>query len=183
MLIEFPGKVRVSVGTPLGEPHYPRLDQIESGEQPFHLGAGARGGWDGYLFAQFTCSFPLLGAALHGPVGDGQEAAGGEAGYSNLAYLHALPVHGLKLASTFVRGLRSPVADSTDEAILTTLVSLGHTLGLTVTAEGIETGAQARQLRAIGCDVGQGWLFGHPQPPGQITHLITGVHPAAQTAP
>ncbi len=79
MLIEFPGKVRVSVGTPLGEPHYPRLDQIESGEQPFHLGAGARGGWDGYLFAQFTCSFPLLGAALHGPVGDGQEAAGGEA--------------------------------------------------------------------------------------------------------
>jgi diguanylate cyclase (GGDEF)-like protein len=71
-------------------------------------------------------------------------------GYCNLAYLHTLPVHGLKLASTFVRGLRSPVtAVPTEEAILTTLVSLGHTLGLTVTAEGIETGDQARQLRAL----------------------------------
>jgi diguanylate cyclase (GGDEF)-like protein len=98
-------------------------------------------------------------------------------GYSSLGYLHALPVHGLKLASTFVRGLRSPAAVvSTDEAILTTLVSLAHTLGLTVTAEGIETDAQARQVRAIGCDIGQGWHFGRPQPPWHITNLITGVH-------
>jgi diguanylate cyclase (GGDEF)-like protein len=86
-------------------------------------------------------------------------------GYSNLAYLRELPVHGLKLAGRFVRGLGSPGApDPTDEAILTTLVSLGRTLGLTITAEGIETAVQADRLRAIGCDLGQGWHFGRPTP-------------------
>src|SRR6266545_2718525 len=65
-------------------------------------------------------------------------------GYSNLAYLRALPVQGLKLAGPFVQGLRTATAvDPTDEALLTTLVALGHTLGLVVTAEGVETGAQA----------------------------------------
>jgi diguanylate cyclase (GGDEF)-like protein len=96
-------------------------------------------------------------------------------GYSNLAYLRTLPVHGLKLADSFMRGIRAPTADdSTDEAILTTLVSLGHTLGLTVTAEGVETADQAQRLRAIGCDIGQGWHFGRPQPPHRIAHLVTG---------
>jgi diguanylate cyclase (GGDEF)-like protein len=95
-------------------------------------------------------------------------------GYSNLAYLRALPVQGLKLAGSFVQGLRSPdTADPTDEAILTTLVSLGRTLGLTITAEGIETAIQARRLRAIGCDLGQGWHFGRPRPDHRVTRLIT----------
>jgi diguanylate cyclase (GGDEF)-like protein len=91
-------------------------------------------------------------------------------GYSNLAYLRTLPVHGLKLAGPFMRGLRSPSAtDPTDKAIVTTLVSLGHTLGLTVIAEGVETEAQAEVLRAIGCDGGQGWYLGRPAPPAHIT--------------
>jgi diguanylate cyclase (GGDEF)-like protein len=95
-------------------------------------------------------------------------------GYSNLAYLRALPVCGLKLAGSFVQGLRAPrTPDPTDEAILTTLVSLGRTLGLTITAEGIETAIQASRLRAIGCDLGQGWLFGRPQPDHRLTQLIT----------
>jgi diguanylate cyclase (GGDEF)-like protein len=85
-------------------------------------------------------------------------------GYSNLAYLRALPVHGLKLADVFVRGLRTPnAADPTDVAILATLVSLGHTLGLTITAEGVETAVQAHRLRAIKCDLGQGCYLGGPQ--------------------
>jgi diguanylate cyclase (GGDEF)-like protein len=83
-------------------------------------------------------------------------------GYSNLAYLRALPVRGLKLAGPFVEGLRTPLVDPTDEAILTTLVTLGHSLGLVVTAEGVETGVQAQRLRAVGCDAGQGWHFGRP---------------------
>jgi diguanylate cyclase (GGDEF)-like protein len=96
-------------------------------------------------------------------------------GYSNLSYLRTLPLHGLKFAGSFMRGIRAPTAaDSTDEAILTTLVSLGHTLGLTVTAEGVETAAQADRLRAMGCDIGQGWHFGRPQPPHHITPLFTG---------
>jgi diguanylate cyclase (GGDEF)-like protein len=95
-------------------------------------------------------------------------------GYSNLASLRALPLHGLKLAGNFVQGLRSSsTSDPTDEAILTTLVSLGRTLGLTITAEGVETAAQAERLHAIGCDLGQGWHFSRPRPDHRLTTLIT----------
>jgi diguanylate cyclase (GGDEF)-like protein len=86
-------------------------------------------------------------------------------GYSNLAYLRTLPVQGLKLAGPFVEGLGTAAVDPTDEAILSTLVTLGHTLGLVVTAEGVENRAQAERLRAVGCDAGQGWHFGRPAPP------------------
>jgi diguanylate cyclase (GGDEF)-like protein len=99
-------------------------------------------------------------------------------GYSNLACLRALPIHGLKLAGSFVQGLRSPdTADPTDEAILTTLVSLGRTLGLTITAEGIETAVQADRLRRIGCDLGQGWHFGRPQPDHRLPLISQGSSP------
>jgi diguanylate cyclase len=95
-------------------------------------------------------------------------------GYSNLAYLRDLPVQGLKLAGPFIHGLRAtPVADPTDEAILSTLVSLGHTLGLVVTAEGVETGIQAERLRAVGCDAGQGWHFGRPVTGAYITRSLS----------
>ncbi len=94
-------------------------------------------------------------------------------GYSNLTYLRTLPVHGLKLAGSFMRGACPATTDATDEAILTAVVSLGHTLGLTVTAEGVETADQAHQLRSIGCDIGQGWHFGRPQPSHRITRFVT----------
>jgi diguanylate cyclase (GGDEF)-like protein len=95
-------------------------------------------------------------------------------GYSNLAYLRALPVHELKLAGQFIQYLRRPSAnDPTDEAILSAVVSLGHTLGLTVTAECVETVAQAEGLRAVGCDAGQGWHLGRPVSPNRISKLLT----------
>lgn len=84
-------------------------------------------------------------------------------GYCNLAYLRDLPVDELKVAGEFVTGLRAP-GSGTDERILASLVSLAHALGLTVTAEGVETADQADRLRAIGCDAGQGWHFGRPGP-------------------
>nr|WP_245712937.1 bifunctional diguanylate cyclase/phosphodiesterase [Micromonospora nigra] len=87
-------------------------------------------------------------------------------GYSNLAYLRELPVTELKVAGEFVRGLRGPQSRA-DERILASLVSLAHALDLTVTAEGVETVAQAERLRAIGCDAGQGWHFGRPGPAEQ----------------
>jgi diguanylate cyclase (GGDEF)-like protein len=89
-------------------------------------------------------------------------------GYANLAYLRTLPVHGLKIDGTFVRPLENPGADAAGEAILSTMVSLAHTLGLSVTAEGVETAPQARQLAALGCDVGQGWHLGMPGAPDRI---------------
>ncbi len=84
-------------------------------------------------------------------------------GYSNLSYLRTLPVHGLKIDGSFVHGLGAD-EPTTDEPILATLVSLAHTLGLTVTAEGVENARQADRLRTIGCDAGQGWYFGAPGP-------------------
>ena len=98
-------------------------------------------------------------------------------GYSNLAYLRRLPVRELKIAGEFVAGLRSPGSEGnpTDERILATLVSLAHTLGLTVTAEGVETAAQAARLRAIGCDAAQGWHFGRPGPAEAIGDLTAAV--------
>lgn len=84
-------------------------------------------------------------------------------GYCGLSYLRNLPVHAIKLAGTFVAGLdgHGP-ASRTDEAVLAALIHLGHTLRLTVTAEGIESKHQRSRLLALGCDVGQGWLLGRP---------------------
>ncbi|HEY8372103.1 MAG TPA: EAL domain-containing protein [Pseudonocardiaceae bacterium] len=94
-------------------------------------------------------------------------------GYSNLAYLRHLPVHELKIAGSFVEGLRTTQdTDVVDERIVGTLVDLAHTLGLGVTAEGVETVEQARRLNDIGCDAGQGWYFARPGPPETIADLL-----------
>ena len=90
-------------------------------------------------------------------------------GYSNLVYLRDLPVHGLKLDSGFLRQQSLPRAP---DVILTHLVNLGHELGLTVTAEGIQTQAEAERLHRIGCDLGQGWYFGHPAPADTIVSRL-----------
>lgn len=84
-------------------------------------------------------------------------------GYCGLSYLRHLPVHAIKLAGSFVAGIDGDgVSSQTDEAVLAALVSLGHTLRLTVTAEGIESERQRTRLRELGCDLGQGWLLGRP---------------------
>ncbi|MDI2131577.1 putative bifunctional diguanylate cyclase/phosphodiesterase [Yinghuangia seranimata] len=99
-------------------------------------------------------------------------------GYSNLAYLRRLPVCELKIAGSFVEGLRGSGdadPDPVDARIVASLVDLAHALGLTVTAEGIETAAQAERLRDIGCDAGQGWYFSRPGPADRIATLLDGV--------
>jgi EAL domain-containing protein (putative c-di-GMP-specific phosphodiesterase class I) len=99
-------------------------------------------------------------------------------GYSNLAYLRHLPVHALKIAGSFVEGLRSADdADPVDRQIVGALVALAHALDLDVTAEGVETRAQAEALRVIGCDAGQGWLFARPAPPSTVDELLRSEHP------
>ncbi|MGW2839885.1 putative bifunctional diguanylate cyclase/phosphodiesterase [Streptomyces sp. NPDC001493] len=108
-------------------------------------------------------------------------------GYSNLAYLSRLPVSVLKLDGSFVRGFRyddggrhpSPA----DETIVEALVELAHRLGLTVTAECVETAEQAERLRRIGCDTGQGWLYSRAVTPERIAELIAAGGVAASGAP
>jgi len=99
-------------------------------------------------------------------------------GWANLAYLRDLPVCNLKLDASFVQGLRPPgPPNPADVQIIAGLTSLGHALGLTVTAEGVETAGQAERLREIGCDTGQGWFFAKPVAADQLAELLTGDRP------
>jgi EAL domain-containing protein (putative c-di-GMP-specific phosphodiesterase class I) len=82
-------------------------------------------------------------------------------GYSSLAYLQRLPVEALKIDRAFVDGVGR---DTGSAAIVEAVVGLARALGLATVAEGIETGDQLRRVRATGCDMGQGYLFGRPQP-------------------
>ncbi|MDQ0796221.1 bifunctional diguanylate cyclase/phosphodiesterase [Streptomyces sp. B1I3] len=98
-------------------------------------------------------------------------------GYSNLAYLSRLPVSVLKLDGSFVRGFRyedDSHPSPADETIVEAMVQLAHRLGLTVTAECVETSGQAERLRRIGCDTGQGWLYSRAVAPERIAELIAG---------
>ncbi|MDH6450423.1 diguanylate cyclase (GGDEF)-like protein/PAS domain S-box-containing protein [Streptomyces sp. SAI-149] len=97
-------------------------------------------------------------------------------GYSNLAYLSRLPVSVLKLDGSFVRGFQyegeGVPPNPADEVVVEAMIQLAHRLGLTVTAECVETSAQASRLRRIGCDTGQGWLYSRPVSPDRISGLM-----------
>ncbi|MEU3312168.1 putative bifunctional diguanylate cyclase/phosphodiesterase [Streptomyces sp. NPDC048387] len=92
-------------------------------------------------------------------------------GYSNLANLRRLPVSVLKLDRSFTQGMQQEPADPVDVKIVEGIVALAHSLELAVTVEGVETGAQAAQLRALGCDTAQGWYYARPGAPDRIHTL------------
>jgi diguanylate cyclase (GGDEF)-like protein len=83
-------------------------------------------------------------------------------GYSSLSTIKLLPVDALKIDRSFVEGLGT---DRDDTGIVSAIVAFAAALGLVVTAEGIETVAQLEALEAIGCDLGQGFLFGAAMSP------------------
>ena len=87
-------------------------------------------------------------------------------GYSSLGYLHRFPLLTLKIDRSFVAPLTSPTAHqgSASAAVVRAVVALAGSLGLSVVAEGIETQAQADALCALGCHLGQGFLFAKPGP-------------------
>lgn len=80
-------------------------------------------------------------------------------GYASLSHLQRFPISYLKIDRSFVQGL-TPA--SGDAAIAQTIVSLAHTLGMEVVAEGVETRAQYDRLAAMGCDYAQGFLVSRP---------------------
>jgi diguanylate cyclase len=94
-------------------------------------------------------------------------------GQANHTYLRRLPLHELKLAAEFVAGVGGPDGDPLDQHLAASLIDLGHTLGLTVTAEGVETPHQADWLRAAGCDTAQGWFYAAALPAPDIRPLIS----------
>ena len=90
-------------------------------------------------------------------------------GYSSLSYLRRFPVDTLKIDRSFVEGLG---ADAQALAIVRSIVALAKALNLSVTGEGVETPAQHAQLRELGCDRGQGYLFARPLVAADLVRLL-----------
>jgi diguanylate cyclase len=90
-------------------------------------------------------------------------------GYSSLALLKRIPVDELKVDRSFVAGLG---LDPQDSPIVSTVIGLAEALGLAAVAEGVETSAQAEELRRIGCLYAQGFYFARPQPADRMTMLL-----------
>lgn len=90
-------------------------------------------------------------------------------GYSSLSYLSQFPVDTLKIDRLFTRHLG---AAREHREIVKAIITLAHSLGMTVVAEGVETTEQANELRALHCEYAQGWLFGRALPPAQIEELL-----------
>ena len=90
-------------------------------------------------------------------------------GYSSLSYLLSFPFDRIKIDRSFVRDI-SERADCA--AIVQSIASLGASLGMATTAEGVETGEQLQLLKAVGCTEVQGYYFARPQPAGEARRLL-----------
>jgi diguanylate cyclase (GGDEF)-like protein len=90
-------------------------------------------------------------------------------GYSSMVHLRRLPVDELKIDRSFVLGMTTM---SQDAVLVRTAIDLGHNLGLTVVAEGVEGLEHADALRDLDCDVAQGYHFARPMPAEDVTRLL-----------
>jgi EAL domain-containing protein (putative c-di-GMP-specific phosphodiesterase class I) len=100
-------------------------------------------------------------------------------GYSSLAYIKQLAVNELKIDRAFVGGME---ADRRNAAIVRSTIELGHNLGLTVVAEGVETEHELAELRRFGCDEAQGYFFARPMAAPALERWLSGARdkPAGQ---
>lgn len=89
-------------------------------------------------------------------------------GYSSLSYLHRFPLNYLKIDRSFIMRMTT----DNDNAIVKTISTLAQNLGMEVIAEGIETEEQYQQLKELGCEYGQGFLFSHPVDPEGVLRLL-----------
>jgi EAL domain-containing protein (putative c-di-GMP-specific phosphodiesterase class I) len=87
-------------------------------------------------------------------------------GYSSLSYLLSYPFTKIKIDKSFIMGLR----EANSKAVVSAIIGLGQSLGMTVTAEGIEEPEHLDYLRGIGCGQGQGYLIGRAIPGDQLPH-------------
>jgi diguanylate cyclase (GGDEF)-like protein len=101
-------------------------------------------------------------------------------GYSSMAYLKRLPVDELKVDRTFVRDVDT---DREDVALVRGAIELGHSLGMSVVAEGVESAGHATTLRGLGCDVAQGYHYARPMPAADLTDWMRTRQRLATTSP
>jgi len=90
-------------------------------------------------------------------------------GYSSLSYLHRFPLNYLKIDRSFVTRMTT----DNDNAIVRTISTLARNLGMEVIAEGIETEEQYQQLKMLGCEYGQGYLFSCPVDSREVPRLLS----------
>ncbi len=90
-------------------------------------------------------------------------------GYASLSSLTSCPFGGVKIDRQFVLGMASRPKDA---AVVRAILSLARSMGMTVTAEGVETAAHAALLRDAGCEQAQGWAFGRPMPFARFAELM-----------
>jgi predicted signal transduction protein with EAL and GGDEF domain/FixJ family two-component response regulator len=90
-------------------------------------------------------------------------------GYSSLAYLTRMPIHTIKIDRCFVSGLLN---GGENEAVVHAVLAIARSLGMRVTAEGVETPEQARALKALGCDLLQGYHFSRPVPAAHVPQSV-----------
>jgi diguanylate cyclase (GGDEF)-like protein len=90
-------------------------------------------------------------------------------GYSSLSYLKQFPVDIVKIDQSFVADLGH---DATSRHIVNAIVGLGHDLGMTIVAEGVESPTQYEEVLALGCDAYQGYYFSRPQPPEDLEAFL-----------
>ncbi len=95
-------------------------------------------------------------------------------GYSSLQHLHALPFDEIKVDRSFVS---SVMEKRESRKIVAAVVGLGHSLGLATVAEGVESQEQANMLVWLGCDLGQGWLYGRPAPAEDLPQMVAAIRP------
>jgi len=100
-------------------------------------------------------------------------------GYSSLGYLARLPVHALKIDRSFIVTMTSNPQSMT---IVSTIISLAHSLDLKVIAEGVDAEEQAKYLRLLSCDEMQGYLFSRPVPPDKVEDLLSRIGSDGETS-
>jgi diguanylate cyclase (GGDEF)-like protein len=91
-------------------------------------------------------------------------------GFSSMSYLQRMPLNTIKIDQSFVKGL--PL-DNDSVSIVRAIISMAKTLGLEITAEGVETAEQAQMLTDMHCEILQGWYIGRPAPAAEISLLLT----------
>ena len=100
-------------------------------------------------------------------------------GYSSLSYLQQFPIDKIKVDRSFTREVET---EPSCRAIVKSVIDLCQNLNLTCVVEGMETDAQARVLRELGCTIMQGWLFGKPMPASEVLAFLEVGRPPRLTA-
>ena len=90
-------------------------------------------------------------------------------GYSSLSYLNRIPADLLKIDKSFIDKMNS--SDSSKQYVAS-IISIGHIMNFSVISEGVEEDTQLDTLRAIGCDLIQGFIWGHPMTPEEAEKLV-----------